>query len=78
MLLRRKKELLFPDLLAIESGQSQWYQTNNQAAAIKRGAVTITTPGKHVPILAFLGLTSVLKQAIYTIYTMYPDAQYVI
>ena len=25
MLLRRKKELLFPDLVAIESGQSEWY-----------------------------------------------------
>ena len=55
MLLRREKELLFPDLLTIESGQNEWYRTQNQAAA-----ATIATPGKHVLLMAFLGLASVL------------------
>ena len=73
MLLRRKKEFLFPDLSAIESGQSEWHETQDQAAGIKREAATIT-PGKHVPLLAFLGLASVLKQVTYTVY---PDVQYV-
>ena len=63
-LMRRSKEILFADMLPIENGQNEWYQTNDQMSAIQREAVNIAKPGAHVPLLAFLELANVLQQPI--------------
>ena len=60
---------------AIKSGQNKWYRTKNQELAIKAEAVTISRKGAYVPLLAVLGLSTVLGQPIYS---HYPEVQYLL
>ena len=63
-LMGRSKEILFANMLSIENGQNEWYQTNDQMSAIKREAVNTVKQGAHVTLLASLGLPNVLQQPI--------------
>ena len=67
-LMRRSKGILFADMLSIENGQNEWYQTNDQISAILREAINIAKPRAHVPLLAFVGLAIVLQEPIYSVH----------
>ena len=71
--MRRDFGKLFPDALCIDHGQDEWYENNNQVAAIQREAVNISKNGTHVPLLAFLGVANVMGQ---NVFSVYPEIRY--
>ena len=45
-MLKRKSELLFPDILAIADGENVQYETFDQMSAIQQEAIAISENGK--------------------------------
>ena len=71
--LGKSMNIIFPDVLAIEQGQTEWYKTHDQAAAIRKEAMNMSDDKAYVPLIAFLGAANVLKQ---NIHSVYPDVRY--
>lgn len=70
--LRRKPEMLFPDMLAIANGQNEWYKNFNQLYAIRKEAVAISKTGQFSSFLSIIGLSNILHQPIRSIYPEVP------
>ena len=72
-MLRRKLELLFPDILAITDGQNVWYETFDQMPAIQQEAIAVSQYGKFSSMISVFGLSSIIQQPIFS---HYPLAKY--
>ena len=70
--LRRKPEHIFPDMLAIDDGQNSWYRSFDQKAAVTREAIAVAQKGAFSSLLSVLGLSSVMKPPIRSIYPNIP------
>ena len=70
--LQRKPEHIFLDILAIDDGQNSWYKSFDQKAAVKRKAIAVAWKGTFSILFSVLGLSSVMKQPIRSIYPNVP------
>ena len=59
-------------MLAIDDDQNSWYKSFDQKAAVKREAIAVTWKGAFLSLLFLLGLSSVMKQPIRSIYPKLP------
>ena len=64
-MLRRKSELLFPDISAIADGQNIWYETFDQMSAIQQEPLVISQNGKFLSMISVFGLSSIIQQPIF-------------
>ena len=65
-MLRRKLELLFPDILAIADGQNVWYESFDQMSAIQQEAIAISQNGKFSSMISVFGLSSIIQQPVFS------------
>ena len=69
-MLRRKSELLFPDISAIADGQNIWCEIFDQMSAIQQEPLVISQNGKFLSMISVFGLSSIIQQPIFSHYPL--------